>query len=236
MTDINSPIELKGSVFTLLVLYLNSNTVEFIKMALCEKIKELPFFFKHAPIVVNVQKLSSKVNWLKMKNVILSLGFYIIGVSGCTNKLLKNIILQSGLPILSEGKEVINCNIHSIISKKNTKIDKNDFQKTKVINLPIRSGQKIYATNSDLIVTNNINSGAEVVADGNIHIYGEAKGRVLAGAKGDTMCQIFCTKFHAELISIAGEYLLNEHFSSKFIGNSVRIYIYNKRLNIEKLN
>ncbi len=63
--------------------------------------------------------------------------------------------------------------------------------KTRIVNTPVRSGQQIYARNADLIVTSSVSAGAELVADGNIHIYGMMRGRALAGASGDRECQIF---------------------------------------------
>ncbi|XBC39547.1 MAG: septum site-determining protein MinC [Buchnera aphidicola (Chaetogeoica yunlongensis)] len=230
------PIELKGRVFTLLVLYLKNNSVEYIKHELLKKIKKFPIFFKNTPIAINVEEVSDKINWKNMKNAIVSCGFYIIGVSGCHNNKLKNNIIKSGLPILSEGKE---CFDYKDI-KHDNKIPScsgNYFNKTKVINYPVRSGQKIYASNSDLIITNNVNSGAEIIADGNIHVYGEVRGRILAGAKGDNTCQIFCMKFFSELIAISGKYLLSEQLSSDIFGNSVKIcMLKNHQLHIVKLN
>jgi septum site-determining protein MinC len=71
---------------------------------------------------------------------------------------------------------------------------------------PLRSGQQIYARGGDLIVLAAVNSGAEVIADGHIHIYAPLHGRALAGASGDTDARIFSTRFDAQLVSIAGLY------------------------------
>lgn len=77
---------------------------------------------------------------------------------------------------------------------------------TMVVNGPLRSGQRIYARNSDLIVTGLVSQGAEVIADGNIHIYGPLRGKAMAGAHGDTTARIFTTGLDAELVAIAGIY------------------------------
>jgi len=100
----------------------------------------------------------------------------------------------------------------------------------------VRSGQKIYAKYSDLIVTNNVSAGAELVADGNIHVYGSVRGRVLAGANGDITSNIFCTALFAELLSISGEYWLSDQIPLKFIGKSAQIYLRNKILTINSLS
>ena len=77
---------------------------------------------------------------------------------------------------------------------------------TMVIKGPLRSGQRVYARNSDLIVMGVVSRGAEVIADGNIHIYGPLRGKAMAGARGDVAARIFTTGFDAELVAIAGIY------------------------------
>jgi len=80
----------------------------------------------------------------------------------------------------------------------------------KLITTPIRSGQQVYAPGGDLVVLAPVSAGAEILADGNIHVYGPLRGRALAGVKGDTEARIFCQSLEAELISIAGNYKVNE--------------------------
>ena len=77
----------------------------------------------------------------------------------------------------------------------------------------MRSGQRVYARGGDLIVTSAVSSGAEVFADGNIHVYGALRGRAMAGLAGDTGARILCRVGGAELISIAGRYRVNEHLT-----------------------
>ena len=80
------------------------------------------------------------------------------------------------------------------------------FTPTRVIDRPLRSGQQVYARGGDLVVLAAVNAGAEVIADGSIHIYAPLRGRALAGASGSTTARIFTTRFEAELVSIAGVY------------------------------
>jgi len=77
---------------------------------------------------------------------------------------------------------------------------------TRIIDKPLRSGQRVYAAGGDIVVLAAVNPGAEVIADGSIHIYAPLKGRALAGARGDTSARIFTTHLEAELVSIAGVY------------------------------
>jgi septum site-determining protein MinC len=87
-------------------------------------------------------------------------------------------------------------------------------RRAEIIDKPLRSGQRIYARDCDLVVLAMVSAGAEVIADGNIHIYAPLRGRALAGASGDTQARIFTTCFEAELVSIAGVYRTFEHTAS----------------------
>ncbi|MDY0057576.1 MAG: septum site-determining protein MinC [Methyloversatilis sp.] len=87
-------------------------------------------------------------------------------------------------------------------------------RRTEIIDKPLRSGQRIYARGCDLVVLAMVSAGAEVIADGNIHVYAPLRGRALAGASGDTEARIFTTCFEAELVSIAGVYRTFEHSAS----------------------
>lgn len=82
---------------------------------------------------------------------------------------------------------------------------------TMVVDKPLRSGQKIYARGCDLVVLAMVNQGAEVVADGNIHVYAPLRGKAMAGARGNTQARIFSLCLEPELVSIAGVYRTSEH-------------------------
>ncbi|MCR2746456.1 septum site-determining protein MinC [Limnobacter parvus] len=85
-----------------------------------------------------------------------------------------------------------------------------NVRRSMVIEQSVRSGQKIYAQGADLIVMGQVSAGAEVIADGNVHVYGVLRGRALAGAAGDTQARILSTCFEAELVAVAGYYLTFE--------------------------
>ena len=89
-----------------------------------------------------------------------------------------------------------------------------EARQTLIIDKPLRSGQRVYARGGDLVVLAMVSAGAEVIADGNIHVYAPLRGRALAGASGDTQARIFTTCFEAELVSIAGVYRTFEHSAS----------------------
>jgi septum site-determining protein MinC len=100
---------------------------------------------------------------------------------------------------------------------------------------PVRSGQQVYAQNRDLTVCATVGAGAEVIADGSIHIYGALRGRALAGAAGDAGARIFCREFDAELVAIAGTYKVLEEVPAKLVGKPVQIWLQDDKLRIEEM-
>jgi len=99
----------------------------------------------------------------------------------------------------------------------------------------VRSGQQIYARDRDLVVTGAIANGAEVIADGSIHIYGGLRGRAMAGAQGDGKARIFVSDFRAELVAIAGQYRVFEQIPDDLEGQSVQCWLEGDKLLIAKL-
>ena len=106
---------------------------------------------------------------------------------------------------------------------------------TKIITTPIRSGQQVYAAGGDLIVAASVSAGAELLADGNIHVYGALRGRALAGVKGNEKARIFCQSMEAELVSISGNFKSEENPSIEYRNKPVMIYLEDKILKVKPL-
>lgn len=101
---------------------------------------------------------------------------------------------------------------------------------------PVRSGQQVYAENRDLTVLTAVGAGAEVIADGSIHIYGALRGRALAGAQGNEQARIFCREFHAELVAVAGHYKVLEDIPRELRGKPVQVWLDKEELKIAALD
>ena len=100
---------------------------------------------------------------------------------------------------------------------------------------PVRTGQQVYARGRDLIVVAPVANGAEVLADGNIHVYGPLRGRAFAGALGDEHARIYCSEFRAELVSIAGHYRVFEEIPKQYEGRAVQIALDDGKLKVMNL-
>ena len=163
-------------------------------------------------------------------------GLYIIGVSGGSDA-LRAAAAEAGLPPLTAFRHparaealaplTVGDDIHPDTAAPNVSSetgsesarkhaseippDAPPVAQTLIIDRPLRSGQQVYARGGDLVMLAAVNAGAEVIADGSIHIYAPLRGRALAGASGDAGARIFTTRFEAELVSIAGLYRTFEH-------------------------
>ncbi|WP_017170927.1 septum site-determining protein MinC, partial [Xanthomonas phaseoli] len=100
----------------------------------------------------------------------------------------------------------------------------------------VRSGQQLYAENCDLTVLSTVGAGAEVIADGSIHIYGTLRGRALAGAQGNPDARIFCRDFHAELVAIAGHYKVLDDVPMDLRGKAVQVWLEQDQIKIAALD
>lgn len=106
---------------------------------------------------------------------------------------------------------------------------------TTLITQPVRSGQHIYARGGDLLILGTVSAGAEVIADGHIHVYGKLHGRALAGAQGDGQARIFVQSMEAELIAVAGVYRVSEELDERLRGCAVQAYLHEENLVLEAL-
>ena len=100
----------------------------------------------------------------------------------------------------------------------------------------MRSGQQVTAPEGDLVVVGAVNAGAEVLAAGNVHVYGALRGRALAGIHGDVKAGIFCRELHAELLSLAGNYKRLEDIDPRLLGTTVQVQLFDGQLSIKPLS
>lgn len=241
-----SAFQLKGGLFTLTAIQLTSSNLNALLADLTLKVEQAPKFFYHAPIVIDLQKLNQPgimLDFLALRNILHKVHLVPVGVKGGSEE--QHIAAQqAGLAVLQEGRR----DKESFISTKtnpNTKdtplpasnalTEPDAGSATRIITDPVRSGQQIYVRNGDLIVLNSVSHGAELLADGNIHVYGPLRGRALAGVTGDTKAHIFCQKLEAELVSIAGQYKISEDIEQDDWHVAVDISLQEGRLHIRPL-
>src|SRR3990167_3806819 len=216
--------QLKADFLPITILRLLRHETKLLQSQLDNITLKAPHYFANAPIVVDFSAIQETSEQMDVKEICTVLRQY--QMQPIAARGLKN---QDILPLLSETTE-------KPASTDKKKVKAQSRVPTKIITKPVRAGTQIYAKDSDLIIMASVNAGAEVIADGNIHIYAPLRGRALAGANGDTEARIFCKQLEAELVSVAGHYLLNEKMKTANIAqNMVQIYLVDNQLAIEIL-
>ncbi|MDN2480821.1 septum site-determining protein MinC [Vibrio agarivorans] len=213
--------DLKGSSFTLSVLHLADIDVDGNLTFLREKTEQAPAFFAHAPVVINVSQSSKDIDFNTLKSGILDVGMFPVGVTGCRDKRQQTLAVEAGLAVMTASRSGNQAPA--------------PLAPLKIVRTPIRSGQQIYAKDGDLLVLSHVSAGAEVIADGSIHIHGTLRGRAIAGASGQKGAKILCKDLQAELVSIAGTYWLSDQINSEHWKQKVMVSLDNDILHIESL-
>lgn len=212
---------LKSLNFTLLVVNVDNETLPSLSDTLNKKCLMAPGFFALAPMVVNIGEQSLEIDFLQLKQTVEEQGFILTGITGNVSELHKQQAAEHSIAVLhSSGRQVAPTQSVPEQKMEPLKGDDGDLPiepatttncaKTKMHIGRVRSGQQIYAKECDLVITGDVGAGAEVIADGNIHVYGALCGKALAGAAGNRSAAIFCQALEPELISIAGVYKLSE--------------------------
>ncbi|WNO61357.1 septum site-determining protein MinC [Rheinheimera sp. MMS21-TC3] len=225
-------LELKGSLFPLSVLSCKGLSISSLQQQLSQKLAQAPAFFYQAPIILNLTDCQQVPDFNAIKQLFSELKLVLVGVCGANTE-LKQLAQQAGLAALQLGKETKSNATKPIESVTETVV--NIPMDSKIVEQAVRSGQQIYAKGTDLIIKGTVGAGAEVIADGNIHIYGTLRGKAIAGAAGDNSKRIYCYNLQAELISIAGNYWLSESLQGEFWGKPSCIKLQDDQLVLAEL-
>lgn len=205
-----SAVEFKGTSFTISVIHLVDSNLENLAPALKSKITQAPSFFQSAPVVVNVSQIQTDIDYNLLRDIVESTGLRLVGITGHKGKTQREQIHAANLAVMTTGQSTPRPTKAEQPKQAETPTQPAQQLPPKVVRGQIRSGQQVYAKDSDLVVIGSVGNGAEVIADGNIHIYGTLRGRAIAGASGQAGCGIFCQNLQAELVSIAGHYQLSD--------------------------
>ncbi len=240
-----SVLEFKSTSFSTPVLVLFSTELKQIELQLKEKIAQAPEFFKHSALLIDLQEVNKQdqvIDITDLVNCLYANKLLPIGISGGNDE-QNRLALDLHVPIHT---------IRGVISKKDSLLKNSATENTETsanksmmepvsatvenmfISQPIRSGQRIYAK-GDLTILSHVSAGAEIMAEGNIHVYGSLRGRALAGVQGNIKSRIFCSDLQAELISIAGHYKISEELDKAEYRKPTQIYLQDQALIIKNL-
>lgn len=236
MPTAEAPFDLKGSLFTLTVLHLRETDVDSIERALRVKIAQAPAFFANMPVVIDLDALADAQalpDFAALAGVLRSSGLIPVGVRHGSAAALA-AASAAGLPMLPESRPAPRRETTSDAAEGADSRAADSGPHNRVVMQPVRSGQQVYAPDGDLTLLGPVSAGAEVLADGSIHVYGALRGRALAGVRGSLDARIFCLALEAELVSVGGRYRSLEK-NDKGWGKAVQIYLSGEQLIIEPL-
>jgi len=248
--ETDSAFDLKGGSFTLPVLQLRDLDMATVSRQLGERVSQAPDFFHNAPVVIDLQKLNGPdhgVDFASLVGMLRGYGMIPVGVRGA-NSQQNETASAFELAVLADARRE---RAPSPSNETSTAVARPPSSpppasspqpveppaavQSKIITRTVRSGQRIYVKQGDLIVLSSVSSGAELIAEGNIHVYGVLGGRALAGVNGNTQARIFCQAMMAELVSIAGTYRVSEDIEDSVRSLAVQVFLDGKRLRIHPL-
>jgi len=239
--------ELKAAAFTLPVIRLLRLDIEALEAQLTPKVQQAPGFFEHTPVVIELSALDADeddVGFPALVGLLRGLGMIPVGVRGGSGaqheaaKAMELAILRDtaksakAAGAQSGSQEMApDVPIAGKVGERDVGIETGSH----LIDRPVRSGQRVYAAGGDLTVVAPVSSGAELMADGNIHVYAPMRGRAMAGLHGDTKARIFCSDLQAELVSVAGHYRVSDRIPAELKGRRIQVFLDQATLRIEPL-
>ena len=236
-----------GSVDTLLFV-VKTTDLDALRTELTRRFEATPEFFANDTVAIDVRRMAAdeRISIGELAALLDSVRMRPIGVVASADQAwasesgalpLLEARDRRGAPKPSVDAGVENTEAAAVIEAAvaQTPAPSAPVPKTTIIDRPLRSGQQVYAK-GDLVVLGLVSYGAEVIAEGNIHIYAPLRGRALAGVHGNLDARIFCTCLEPELISIAGIYRTMETpLAPDVLGKSVQIWLDEEKLMIEPL-
>ena len=238
--------ELKAAGFTLPIIRLLGVDMDVVAEQMGSRVEQAPEFFHNTPVVIDLTDLpadAGDVEFPLLVGLLRGFGMIPFGVRGGSKAqhaaaeamelaILGDALIRRSKPALPRTEAVAELKPAVPETRSGAATPVSRFM---LVNRPVRSGQRIYAKGGDLTVVAPVSSGAELMADGNIHIYAPLRGRALAGVSGNVDARIFCHDLQAELVSIAGHYRVSENIPAELRGTPVQIFMDQQVLRIEKL-
>ena len=201
--------EIKSANLPLVSLLLKSTDLAAMADELKARFGDVPDFFDNDPLVLDLSPLEGKgdVDFGELLHLLRGYRVVPVAVRGGSDEQMQQAV-HKGLAVANELRVISPAAAPAIpaIAPAAPRKETPTALPALIVDKPLRSGQQVYARGRDLIVMSMVNAGAEVIADGHIHVYAPLRGKAIAGAKGNADARIFSLALEAELLSIAGVY------------------------------
>jgi septum site-determining protein MinC len=242
VTDRQACFQFKTSFSPCTILRVTRYDLDELAQQIHTAISKAPNFFLGSPVIIDLEaiKAESKLDFSRLKQILHTNNLVPVGVRGGSEE-QHQAAATAGVPLITvgQGKPMVvpqPKKAAAVVAPVKLPTPISTPTLTKLVTTPIRSGMSIYAKDADLIVIAPVSAGAELLADGNIHVYGPLRGRALAGVQGNTQARIFCRTLEAELVAIAGYYLVKEDMHNLPNQEStVQIFLDNDQVRIESV-
>jgi septum site-determining protein MinC len=228
--------EIKSANLPLVALLLKSADLQALAQELQSRFGEIPEFFDHDPLVIDLAPLAgAEVDFKALVQLLQPYRVVPVAVKGGTQEQMA-AALKAGLACAADALTP------ALSHREREKPPEPPAQapmptSALIIDKPLRSGQQVYARGRDLVVLSMVNPGAEVIADGHIHVYAPLRGKAIAGARGDASARILTLCLEPELVSIAGVYRTSENpLPDPLRGKPAQIRLADDKLVMEPLN
>jgi septum site-determining protein MinC len=232
------PFELKGTMASFTVLRLKSTDLSLVQSQLHAKTSQLPSLFLDAPVLIDLAPLGDEAEALPLDEVarlVRACQMIPVAVAHAPDS-LRAAAIEAGmgiwrgpistrvragaeptaLPSATRPEAVHGTPAPSVSAAHGGPV---------VVTSPVRGGQVVYAQNNDLVILAPVNPGAQVIADGHLHVYAPMRGRGVAGAQGLPGARIFCQKLEAELLAISGAYVMADEIPPPLRGRAVQVFL-----------
>lgn len=213
----------QGGIFTLMVVKIADPYDPALVRDIGEQVARSPAFFADAPVVLDLKDslgCTAVADYAALRELLRRQGMILVGVQNASALQLR----AAKAADLAAFSGAANGAVRRPAERPSP------VERTRLITQPVRSGMQIYAKGGDLVVVAPVSAGAELIADGHIHVYGALRGRAIAGASGDVTARIFAHRFEAELVAVAGRYLVNDAIPPEHLNRPAQVALIDDRL------
>jgi len=212
MSKAPTALDIKSANLYALRVVLHDTNTTTLTEALNSRMAEAGSLFENEPVIIDASRLpdDAELDWIALSNALRGHKLPPIGIVADEDG-LRDSAAQAGLAALELSTPTQRSTTTLPSKTVSQEAVTTPTTPCMVVSRPLRSGQRIYANGGDLVIVGMVSQGAEVIADGNIHVYGPLRGKAMAGARGNTAARIFTTHLDPELLAIAGIYRVVEH-------------------------
>jgi septum site-determining protein MinC len=223
----------QGGIFTLMVVKIGDPLDPALDGEIAEQVALSPGFFTDAPVILDLKDslgCTSVADFTALRQLLRRHGLIAVGVQNASALQLRAAKAVDLAALAGSAANAARRPVPERPSAPPAALASTTA--ARLVTQPVRSGTQIYAQGGDLVVVAPVSAGAELIADGHIHVYGVLRGRAIAGASGDITARIFTHRLEAELVAVAGRYMVNEAIAPEHLHQPAQVALIDDRLSI----